>query len=574
MSDVSILREFLVAVGFKVDGAQYKKMEASLKKVIKAVEAVGAAVAVAVAAVKVGVEDMAQELEELYFASQRIGSSVQDIKAFGYAVSQMGGNAKAAQASLENLAEAIRSNPSMEGLLNGMGVRTREGNGDLRGRVEIMRDLARQLQGMDYRIAKQRAAQLGVDTNTLQAMRRGDLDGYMSKYGDMAKSADLDKAAAGAHDFMIAMRELGAQFELVGFIVAARWAPVIKVVVGLLSSLGAIMQKLDKWTDGWSTRLVSLTAVIAGMVAAAGFVTGGLEGVGAAFVVVAGVIGAPIALIIAAVAGLAVAGYEIYKHWNTIGPFFEKTWDRMAKAAEEGARRIKAAAAAIGRGDMAGAGRALTTPSAPQVAPSAAPAPSAGSGTVGGRIQQAIAFFRAQGWTREQSTGIVANLLGENDTLDPTRRERRRDGSVGPGYGIGQWTNGKRKALFKSWFGHDLTTSTFGEQLAFFQRELTSTEGKAGVAIRKARTAAQAAMAAVGAERPDDFAGAMRKRADIADRLSAGTYRPAGLQLVSFSQQTDIHITGGDARETGRAVASEQGRVNGNLVRSLKGGVR
>jgi hypothetical protein len=43
---------------------------------------------------------------------------------------------------------------------------------------------------------------------------------------------------------------------------------------------------------------------------------------------------------------------------------------------------------------------------------------------------------------------------------------------------------------------------------------------------------------------------------------------------VVVQQKTDIHVTGGDAAATGRSVASEQGRVNGDLVRNLVGAVR
>jgi hypothetical protein len=687
MSDANILKEFLVAIGFQVDEGKYKKTKKTLDGVEKAIAGIGAVIGTVVAAVKVGVEDMEDELEGLYFASQRIGSSVREIKAAGFAIGQMGGNSKAAVQSIENLAEAIRSNPSMEGLLNGLGVRTREGNGELRGRVEIFRDLAKQLQAMDYRVAKQRAELLGIDPNTLQAIRRGELESFMSQYRAMSEDVDLDANAKGAHEFMNSVRELLASLQLMAMIVASRWAPALKVVNTFLAGLGALLLKLDKWTDGWSTRLLSLVVVLAGAVAAFGMVTGGLAGVGAAFVAVGAVISAPVALIVAAIAALGIGAYELIKHWAGVAGFFEGLWLRIANAFEEGVRRSRKALDDLKRGDVGQAITDLRTSSkppekppsndngpvlehhpgrdvldkhvpqwirtdqdkdtaalqaeraklqkklrdndffgtetakansrrgaekrigeldqelrfrnvgpnvvihgpeaptapprppqpAPHPRPPAAPAasqavPKAPARTVSDRIAQAIAFFRSKGWTREQATGIVANLLGENDTLDPHRRERLKGGRPGPGLGIAQWTDKARVQRFKKWFGHDLVGSTFTEQLAFLQRELETTERPFAAGLRRARTAVEAAVASVAFERPRDAVTAMRQRADIARQLEAGTYpgqRGAGLQ---FSQTTTIQVQQGpDAQATGRAVAREQSRVNGELTRSLKG---
>lgn len=54
--------------------------------------------------------------------------------------------------------------------------------------------------------------------------------------------------------------------------------------------------------------------------------------------------------------------------------------------------------------------------------------------------------------------------------------------------------------------------------------------------------------------------------------LPAGT---GGSSSVSLNQKTDIHVLGGDdAIATGRAVANQQGRVNGDMVRNAAGALR
>jgi hypothetical protein len=47
---------------------------------------------------------IASGLDDLYWASQRTGATVEGIKQIGYAVSQVGGSVDGARGSLENLA--------------------------------------------------------------------------------------------------------------------------------------------------------------------------------------------------------------------------------------------------------------------------------------------------------------------------------------------------------------------------------------------------------------------------------------------------------------------------------------
>ncbi|MFH3651559.1 hypothetical protein WAH63_20860, partial [Acinetobacter baumannii] len=80
----------------------------------------------------------------------RIGASASNIRAYGDAISQMGGNAQNALQSLENVAQKMRNSPGYEGMLTGRGVASRDGNGQLRDRVEVMKDLSKTMKGMDY----------------------------------------------------------------------------------------------------------------------------------------------------------------------------------------------------------------------------------------------------------------------------------------------------------------------------------------------------------------------------------------------------------------------------------------
>jgi LysM repeat protein len=131
-----------------------------------------------------------------------------------------------------------------------------------------------------------------------------------------------------------------------------------------------------------------------------------------------------------------------------------------------------------------------------------------------GRINQAMNFFMAQGWTRTQATGIVANLVGESRV----RHDQAQIGG-GPGYGLAQW-EGPRQADFRRFAGHDIRQSTFQEQLNFIQHELTTSERGAGNRLRRATNVNDAvAIVTRYYERPADIVGDIAERQAIASRM-------------------------------------------------------
>ncbi|MEN6981107.1 lytic transglycosylase catalytic, partial [Escherichia coli] len=149
-------------------------------------------------------------LDNLYWASQRTGATVQGIQSIGYAVSQVGGSADAARGSLESLARFIRNNPGAEGFLNRLGVQTRDASGNMRDMAAIFTGVGQKLSGMPYYRSNQYAQMLGIDENTLMAMRRGVGD-FSGQYSAMAKAIgfNADQAALSSNRFMTSLKSLG-----------------------------------------------------------------------------------------------------------------------------------------------------------------------------------------------------------------------------------------------------------------------------------------------------------------------------------------------------------------------------
>lgn len=150
--------------------------------------------------------------------------------------------------------------------------------------------------------------------------------------------------------------------------------------------------------------------------------------------------------------------------------------EKAAKAAEE------AAAAGIGNGAAgAGGGGGGGGSAADRRFSTNASVPKAAAGAVGDAMQ----FFLQKGWTKEQASGIVANLTAESSMRHGIT------GDNGSAYGLAQW-HPDRQANFAKWAGKDIKKSTFKEQLGFVHYEMT--EGKeqaAGERLRRAKTASE-----------------------------------------------------------------------------------
>ena len=205
------IKDFLVSLGFDIDQAGANKFEAVLKGVTANVLKVGAVVEGAALSIVGFTTQIANGLDKIYWASQRTGASVQGIKALGYAASQTGASAESAMSSLEGLAGFMRSNPGAEGFLNRLGVQTRDASGKMRDTAAIFTGVGQKLNNMPYYRAKQYAQMLGIDENTLMAMRRG-VGGFSGQYSAMAKAIgfNADEAARSSNKFMTSLREFGA----------------------------------------------------------------------------------------------------------------------------------------------------------------------------------------------------------------------------------------------------------------------------------------------------------------------------------------------------------------------------
>lgn len=208
--NAEIMKSFLISLGFDIDGAGAAKFDATVAGVTRSVIKLGAVVEGAALSVVAFTTKIASGLDELYWASQRTGATVAGLQSVGYAASQTGSSAAAARGSLESLARFMRTSPGAEGFLQRLGVQTRDASGQMRSMEAIFTGVGQRLSSMPYYRANQYAQMLGIDENTLMAMRRG-LGDFNAQYSQMAKAIgfNADAAAKSSNRFMTSIREFG-----------------------------------------------------------------------------------------------------------------------------------------------------------------------------------------------------------------------------------------------------------------------------------------------------------------------------------------------------------------------------
>lgn len=588
MSD-DVIKEFLVGLGFKVDEGKLKKFTGGIGLATKAAFGLATTAAAMATAVVGAVVKMSDRFEQLYYLSQRVGSSAANISAYAYAFEQVGGTADAAKGSIEAISNFMKFNPGGERFIQGLGVRTREANGELRDTTDVLIDVSKALKGMPLAKANVVAGALGIDSQTLQILMR-DNGAFFEDYKKKLQAAgvDQDQAAAASARLMQQWRELKASLIILADGLLIKLQPAIE---SLLRWINEIYARFMEWKNSsssflnsaqWSQETQQAVGEIMQLFKAVGGLLDALwkllkvlwDYVGPALIelahgqlkllitalnFVAGVIRTIVALL---TGDWGTAWREAKKTaTDTLSGLVDvamslvsavkKVWYSIThKGADMPEDRSGAPAAG---GAAAGGGHA--NDNAPAIAPNSA-------------AGRAIAFFMGKGWSREQATGIAANLKQESEF------NHRAVGDGGKAFGLAQW-HPDRQAAFKRWAGKDIRNSSFDEQLAFIHYEMTQgAEQAAGARLRKATSAYGAAgVVSQFYERPQDTHAEIARRGQIANQLLSSAPLTGRGSQVTMNQKTEINVRGGDARTTADAVVAAQDRVNSNVVRNMKSAV-
>ncbi|HEX4268879.1 MAG TPA: phage tail tip lysozyme [Steroidobacteraceae bacterium] len=568
MADSSPIREFLISLGFKLDQPALKSFQEGVTKATKAVVGLAAAVEGTATIVAAGVARFASNLEDLYFAAQRTGSSATGLMAFQRTAQNFGASAEEARGSVEGLAQALRMNPGNAGLLQSLGVhlkRSKDGTYDATDALMQFGNAMRArgyFQQSHFYMAEQYGQMFGISERTLLALKNGDFGREFARIQQEMRGNGFDKAARDAHSFMMSLRDLETQLQVFGAQIedalqkklginlkqldawiqkngpalAKELVTNVLLIVSAAEWLGhklleliGWLQRLDKSTHGWSTRLLEMLAIMR--------MVGGFEIIGGVIKLTAAFVRLGSAIMIASRASSGLSALGLLGKGGAVG--------LAGVGAYEGASALstwlgKKLGLKTDLGSAFGGWLYDTTH----------------------RSAEALAYFQSQGWSKLQAAGIVANLSAESGLGAGARGDAvmTANGVEYGAYGLAQWHK-DRQAKFQQRYGHSMQSGSYQEQLDFVQWELTHTELRAGNALKAATSAAAAARAvSLYYERPAGGIAEANRRAAAA---------------VNISQQTDIHVHGQkDPHAIAREVRNAQTRVNADVVRNFSALVR
>ena len=243
----TVIREFLVRLGYTIDSGTEQKFVNSLQNVTFKVTNLAHALV---------------DLERLFFSATRTKASAEGIMALGYAAEQTGSSVESARQSLESFAAFIRSSPGAAGLLRGLGINTNQ-KAD-----KVYQDTLDYLNSIHESQARVIAQKVGISDDVLMASRSPEYKESIRFSNEALKAFGVNagKATEASHRFMYAERQLTRVIDTVRAKLAETLAPVLEqrakaFTKWLLDNSTAIKDfivTLGEWAEWAADRLLSM----------------------------------------------------------------------------------------------------------------------------------------------------------------------------------------------------------------------------------------------------------------------------------------------------------------------------
>lgn len=167
--DSTVIRDFLVRLGFQVNESGNKKFDNALNKTAKTAGAAGKTLLGVGLAAQAMVAAYTSSMEKLYYASRRTGASVSNIQALEFGAQKIGIAAGEAQGALEGMAAAVRSNPGLRGLMDQLLGK----DSSQMDQAKAMIELVQRLSSMPHYVGSQFAGMFGINEKTFLMLKQG-----------------------------------------------------------------------------------------------------------------------------------------------------------------------------------------------------------------------------------------------------------------------------------------------------------------------------------------------------------------------------------------------------------------
>lgn len=549
--------------GLKETGNEADKASAKLKKTGK--EGSQGFDAIAKSAIKflaiiggtVAIKRFAQEIIDSSAAldrlSENINLSVSTISAWSNAAELSGGSAQGLQGTMEMLSRSqtqlkLTGESSLLPYFSALGISLSDVTGKARPVDDVLLDLSDRFSKLDRTTAFNMAKMMGLDEGTTNVLLKGRTEVELIIKRQKEYAAVTKQQAEASNRLQHELIQSKQNFEAFGRELFTSAIPAIEKVLHFFEKLGDWVRTNKEFLkDFLITTAIGFTALgLASITVNWGLIAAGLRAIVGALAAVNWVAVGVVAL--AAAIALLWDDYQTFQNGGDSLIDWKK-WEPGIKFAIDGLKMIRdymadivyvamAGADAVikfFKGDFKGAkvaaeafwkGRQSDYNSANPSSKKQTPPLSNNSSS--SQEASAIAYFQAQGWTKEQAAGIVANLKKESSL------NSNAVGDNGQAFGIAQWHK-DRQAQFKAKFGKDIKGSSLSDQLAFVQYELTQGDEKnAGNLLRGTTTASDAgAVISANYERPRDKMGEAYKRGQLADQLLQGIPNASNMASAS-----------------------------------------
>lgn len=250
----SVLKEFLVKLGFQVDRASMSKMDGALGKITASVLSLTKSLIGVVVAAETMVLSFGKSMEKLYYTSKQTKESVGHLQAFSRAAAQIGIDGDSAVESLSRFnIKMLESQGGLQTLLKGLGV---HGNGEIETFINLIDTLKTRFGEAQFGTASAYASNFGISSEDLLSYFQN-MDEFKKKYGSTKDLDSKDKKAKDLRDYVNSSRDLSNEMYDLGLKLAGSdgLLPVLKDLTGYLKTIA-----------GWANDKTSTPVVPPGFV--------------------------------------------------------------------------------------------------------------------------------------------------------------------------------------------------------------------------------------------------------------------------------------------------------------------
>ena len=227
------IREFLVGLGFKTDEASLGRFTRAIEGATLRAKLLGDAIEGMATSAYESVTKTADNFERLYWQSQRLATSVSSIRAFSYAVSQLGGDAAQANSSLEGFGNFLKYHPGTRSLIGGRVGHSIEGE----DAGKVLDEVGSYLRTLSKPQQKLQATQMHLDDLTYNAVINPGFHKWYSEELDRGNAAGVGKTAEDSVKLEQSLRGLN---QAVDDLKSKAIDPLIPALKGIAD-----------WLDGW-----------------------------------------------------------------------------------------------------------------------------------------------------------------------------------------------------------------------------------------------------------------------------------------------------------------------------------